>query len=77
MEHLNMEAFIEQIMLKRTYQNINPPSDKAGSENGAIDRLFEQDPEVSNKIYVAYDEVYSNTNLEGWIKNFTNLLLKH
>ena len=53
----------------QTYQYINPPSDKAGSENGANWIVpFEQDPEVSDKIYVAYDEVFSNTNLEGWIK---------
>ena len=53
----------------QTYQYINPPLDKAGSENGANWIVpFEQDPEVSNKIYVAYDEVFSNTNLEGWIK---------
>ena len=53
----------------QTYQNINPPSDKAGSENGANWIVpFEQDPVVSDKIYVAYDEVFSNTNLEGWVK---------
>ena len=49
--------------------NIDPPAEKAGSENGANWVVpFEQDPEVSNKIYVAYDEVFSNTNLEGWVK---------
>jgi len=53
----------------QTYQTINPPLEKAGSENGANWVVpFEKDPEVSNKIYVAYDEVFSNTNLEGWIK---------
>lgn len=53
----------------QTYEYISTPSDKAGEENGANWVVpFEQDSEVSNKIYVAYDEVFSNTNLEGWEK---------
>ena len=53
----------------QTFEYISTPLDKAGNDNGANWVVpFEQDPEVSNKIYVAYDEVFSNTNLEGWIK---------
>ena len=53
----------------QTYEYISTPLDKAGDENGANWVVpFEQDPVVSNKIYVAYDEVFSNTNLEGWVK---------
>ena len=53
----------------QTYNNISAPLDKAGGDNGANWVVpFEQDPEVSDKIYVAYDEVFSNTNLDGWVK---------
>ena len=53
----------------QTYDYISAPLDKSGGDNGANWVVpFEQDPEVSDKIYVAYDEVFSNTDLEGWVK---------
>ncbi len=51
-----------------TEYGIQTPTGKAGSDNGANWIVpFEQDPSVQDKIYVAYDEVFSQEASAGWV----------
>ena len=46
---------------------LETPSEKAGNDNGANWIVpFEQDPLISEKIYVAYDVVYAQVSDLGW-----------
>lgn len=53
----------------QTSNNFPEPTDKAGNDNGANWIVpFEQDSTVTNKVYVAYDEVFSKEGSLDWIK---------
>ncbi|WP_296314467.1 VPS10 domain-containing protein [Winogradskyella sp. UBA3174] len=55
-------SFVRSIDRGESIQGVNQPDDKGGQNNWNWVVPFEQDPIVQNRIYAAFDEVYTSLN---------------